>query len=70
MSDLVTCRSGFTYAECPLSIFWEGKRLTVQAVLQRWRLPAGICFWVRAEDGRSYELHYREVNDEWHIHPL
>ena len=70
MSNLVICRSEFTYPERPLKIFWEAKWLAVQVVLQRWRLPAGIRFWVRAEDGRSYELHYWEVNDEWHIYPL
>lgn len=70
MSDRVVCRSEFTYAERPLTLLWQGKRLMVQTILQRWRLPSGVRFWVRADDDRSYELDYSDVNDEWHIYPL
>ena len=67
-ADLVECHSGYTYAERPTALRWEGKRLTIEAVEQAWRVPGGRRFRVRTEDGRVFELFYGELYDEWRIH--
>jgi len=67
-ADLVECHSGYTYAERPTAFRWEGKRLTIEAVEQAWRVPGGRRFRVRTEDGRVFELFYGELYDEWRIH--
>jgi hypothetical protein len=67
-ADLVECHSGYTYAERPTALCWEGKRLTIEAVEQAWRVPGGRRFRVRTDDGRVFELFYGELYDEWRIH--
>ena len=67
-ADLVECHSGYTYAERPSAIRWEGKRLTIETVEQAWRVPGGRRFRVRTEDGRVFELFYGELYDEWRIY--
>ena len=67
-ADLVECHSGYTYAERPTALRWEGQRLTIEAVEQAWRVPGGRRFRVRTEDGRVFELFYGELYDEWRIH--
>jgi hypothetical protein len=67
--SIVECHSGFTYAERPTALSWQGQRLVVAAVLEEARTPAGRRFRVRAEDGQEFELVYCEVSDEWEIQP-
>jgi len=67
-ADLVECHSGYTYAERPTALRWEGERLPIGAVEQAWRVPGGRRFRVRTEDGRLFELFYGELYDEWRIH--
>lgn len=68
--DPVECHSGYEYAERPLAIHWEGERLEIEAIEERWRIPGGKCFRVRVRDGRRFELFYGELYDEWRVNLL
>lgn len=67
-AELVECHSGFAYAERPIALTWEGRRLEIAEVEDMWRIPGGRCFRVRVQDGRAFELFYGELYDEWRIH--
>ncbi len=67
MTDIVECHSGYEYAEKPLTLTWEGKRLEIAAILARWRIPGAKCFRVKTNDGQIFELFYGELYDEWRI---
>ena len=66
--ELVECHSGYTYAERPIAVRWQGERLLVQEIEARWRIPGATCFRVRTEDGRTFDLFYGELYDEWRVH--
>lgn len=66
----VECHSGYTYAERPVALRWEGIRMEIEDVEARWRIPGGRRFRVRTSDGRRFELFYGELYDEWRIHAL
>lgn len=68
--ELVECHSGYEYAERPIAIHWEGERLEVDVIEERWRIPGGKCFRIRVRDGRRFELFYGELYDEWRVNPL
>jgi hypothetical protein len=68
--ELVECHSEYTYAERPVALHWQGERLAIEEVEQRWRIPGGLRFRVRVIDGRVFELFYGELYDEWRISPL
>lgn len=63
----VECHSGYTYAERPTALRWQGERLLIDAIEQSWRGPGVRRFRVRTEDGRIFELSYGELYDEWQI---
>jgi len=65
--DLVECHSGYTYADHPNAIRWEGDRLEIEEIEARWRIPGGLRFRVRVLDGRVFDLFYGELYDEWRI---
>lgn len=67
MAELVECHSGYTYAERPIALRWEGERLIIEEVEDRWRIPGGVRFRVRVEDDRIFELFYGELYDEWRV---
>lgn len=69
-SAAVECRSDYAYAQRPVALTWDGRRLEVEAVQAEWRTPAGKHFRVRVAAGRVFELTYVEQLDEWHIQPL
>jgi hypothetical protein len=68
MADWVECHSGYEYAERPVALHWEGDRLEIEEVLDRWQTPGSKCFRVRTGDGQIFELYYSESLDEWSIH--
>ena len=70
MSELVECRSGFTYAEKPIALTWESQRLEIIEITARWRSPQARHFRVRTSNGQEFELSYREADDEWMIAQL
>ena len=68
--DLVECHSGSVYAEHPTALKWEGQRLEIEKVLSTWRTPGERHFRVRTSDQHSFELTWREAENEWQIQPL
>jgi hypothetical protein len=68
--DSVECRSDSEYADRPLALTWQGRRLEVAEILASWRGPGEKGFRVKTTDGQAFELAYRELPDEWHIQPL
>jgi hypothetical protein len=70
MAEIVECHSGFTYAERPVGLTWEGHRLEIVRTLAEWRTPEKNCFRVRTSDGREFELAYSHATDEWKIEQL
>ena len=70
MSELVECHSGFTYAEKPVALTWEGRRLEILAITAQWRSPEARHFRVRTASGQEFELSYREAANEWQITQL
>lgn len=67
--SLVECHSGYAYAVRPVALRWEDQRLEIERVEAEWRSPGGKRFRVRTRDGRSFELFYEELLDEWRITP-
>ncbi|MBI3360448.1 MAG: hypothetical protein HY023_04990 [Chloroflexi bacterium] len=70
MTEKVECHSGYEYAERPTAVWWQGQRLEVEEVEERWRIPGGKCFRVRTVEGLVFNLTYVELFDEWRIHQL
>jgi hypothetical protein len=70
MSELVECNSGFAYADRPVALTWEGRRLEINRILAEWRTPLENHFRVRTSDGREFELAYSQTMDEWQIKNL
>jgi len=70
MTDRIECHSGFTYAEHPIALTWNGQRLEVDSVLAAWRTPGERRFRVRTRDLRTFELAYHEADDKWHTQPI
>jgi hypothetical protein len=67
-SKKVEAYSGYTYGERPVALYWEGERLKVANIKERWRTPGGKGFHVEVEDGRTFELLYIDLHDDWKIH--
>jgi hypothetical protein len=63
----VECHSGFTYADRPSALTWEGKKLPIQGIVKEWRSPNRKCFRVRTMDERIFELVYDEMSDVWQV---
>ncbi len=76
MNEPVELHSGAVYAQKPLALIWEGKRLVVTEILSEGRTPNTKWFRVRTEDGELFELTYSEVPDleknasQWQIRPI
>jgi len=76
MSDIVECHSGFTYAERPAALTWQGKRLIIAEILSQGRTPQVKWFRVRTTDGQLFDLSYADATDEhssdlgWQIHQV
>lgn len=68
--ELVECRSGYTYPECPVAFFWLGDRLEVERIESEWRSPDGKGFRVQARNGQIFDLFYIELYDQWQISPV
>jgi hypothetical protein len=68
--ELVECHSGFTYAEKPIALTWNGQRLEIDEILAAWRTPGARRFRVRTRDLRRFELAYHEADNIWQIQPL
>jgi len=62
---LVSCYSGRTYADRPVSLIWEGIERKIVEVEKEWLEPGARLFKVHTEDGRFFVLSYNERGDEW-----
>ena len=67
MTVQVEYYSGSRYAERPIAVHWQGKRLEVRQVLHSWRTPDGPGFEVVVADEREFRLLYDEKHDRWSI---
>lgn len=63
----VICRSDSRYAERPVGLIWNGQRLEIETILDRWRTPDGLWFRIFTRDGQIFELFYNEQWKEWSI---
>ena len=68
--DGVECYSGYTYAEEPRVVVWQGHRFPVSRIERRWQSPDGPAFCVETEPGIPFELHYDKLERGWTIQPL
>ena len=64
MGSLVECLSGFTYADRPVALTWQGRRLEIIAIRAEWRSPEGKHFRVSTKDGLEFELSYCETDQK------
>jgi hypothetical protein len=58
MGELIQCHSGFTYAETPIALTPEGRRLEIVQIPSQWRSPEERHFRVRTSNGQEFELSY------------
>ncbi|MGA2489667.1 MAG: hypothetical protein ABSF99_05705 [Anaerolineales bacterium] len=70
MGELVECHSGFTYADRPVALTWEGQRLEIVQILAEWRSTEIKHFRVRTSDGQVFVLAYSQTTDEWQIQQI
>ena len=61
----VTCYSGYTFAERPESLIWEGIEHRVKRIEKEWQELGARLFKVVTEDSRFFILSYNERGDEW-----
>ena len=66
----VSCYSGHTYAERPISFTWRGVEYQVAEVEKEWRQPGKKCFRVKTGDSKSFQLCYNEDQEEWSLKEL
>ncbi len=61
----VRCHSGYTYAQRPVQVQWQGGWLDVEEVVNEWRTPDGPAFKVVCTNQKVFDLHYNEATEEW-----
>jgi hypothetical protein len=67
VNEQVWSYSGQTYAERPTALRWEGERLEIVEILDRWHSPGEKGFRVRTSDSRVFKLVYDEPGEEWFV---
>lgn len=68
--ELVECHSGYTYAQRPVALVWQGIRLKIDAVMAEWQVPQGRRFLVMTQNQQQFELIYQESGDFWRVYPV
>ena len=63
----VSCYSGQTYAERPVSFRWEGVEYEVEEIEKEWLEPGERHFQVRTKDNKLFQLCYNEAKDQWSL---
>ncbi len=63
----VTCYSGYTYAERPVSFRWRGMEYHVDRVEKEWLEPKKKCFRVRTEGNEVFQLCYNQRYQQWSL---
>jgi len=61
----VKCYSSHTYAQEPRSFTWQGEEIKIKEIENAWREPGKRPFKVITDDGKSFELCYNEMADQW-----
>ena len=67
MSALVSCYSGYTFADRPVSFSWGECVCRVQSVVREWREPGVRCFRVRTEANGIFDVCYNENRCAWSV---
>ena len=76
MADTVECHSGYTYAEKPTALTWQGRHFTIKEILTQGRTPQLKWFRVMTTDGQVFELSFDETMEDgpsecgWKIHQV
>jgi hypothetical protein len=63
----VECYSGHKAEERPVRILFEGHRLEIAEVEDRWYSPGATYFRVSAESGDRYVLRHDDAQDVWSL---
>lgn len=63
----VICHSGYTYAQEPRAVIWDGQPCLVALIVDRWRTPTGPGFRIVAEGGQAFHLQYDEQQGHWAV---
>ena len=63
------CRSDSEYAERPVALYWQGRRLEISQILARWRTPEGKHFLVEVQENALFDLYYDECLKTWQVRP-
>lgn len=63
----VSCYSGHTYAQRPVSFTFEDKDYKVTEIIKEWQSPEGKRFQVKTEDNKTFKLCYNEAQDKWQV---
>jgi hypothetical protein len=63
----VTCYSGYTAHERPVSFILGKTKFDIIEVIDRWYGPDYLYFKIRADDGNIYILKCDEQNNEWEL---
>ena len=66
-SPIVSCYSGQSYAERPVSFIFEDVEYKVTEIEKEWRGVDGKNFLVRTEDNKLFQLCYNESQDRWSL---
>lgn len=63
----VSCYSGHTYAERPVSFLWEGVEYEIKEIEKEWLEPGEKHFQVRTKCHQRFRLCYNEPIDQWSL---
>lgn len=61
--------SGYKGDERPVSFPFGGRELQVRRIVRSWYDPDHLCFFVEADDGKSYLLRHHMSGDAWEVRP-
>ena len=61
----VECYSSYTYAQEPRSFFWQGEESIIESIERAWLEPGKKLFNVTTANGKSFDLCYNEMTDQW-----
>jgi hypothetical protein len=63
----VSCYSGHTYAERPVSFLWEGVEYQLEEIEKEWLEPGEKHFQVRTKCHQRCRLCYNETTKQWSL---
>jgi len=63
----VECYSGYRGEETPRRFFIDGRRVEIEAVMDRWLAPDHAYFKLRGADGATYILRHEQATDRWEL---